>query len=185
MLKFIKAGRVSKAAAALAAVSLLAVGAAQAQTAYTGAWRMIASLTGTVGTATGTSEQTLATYTLPGNTMVNAGQRLRISAAFSKAANVDSVTCKLYFGSEVVSTGANTTSGAGMRLVLDVVKTGAKAQVVTGFGQAGTTVVTPYSAAGSEDDTASAGIVVKATCTDGTSAANDAVLQDFRVDAAL
>ena len=136
--------------------------------------------TATAATATGTSEQVLATYSLPANSLDYIGRRLKIHAMFSKAANTDSVTAKLYFGSEVVSSGANTTSGAGMTLDLIVVKTGASTQIVTGQGLSGTTAVTPYSAAGAETDTAA--IVIKASCTDGTSAAADCTLQDMEID---
>lgn len=132
-----------------------------------------------VATATGTSEQVLATYSLPAGALDAVGRRLHIRAAFSKAANTDSVTCKLYFGSESVSTGANTSSAAGMLLDLWVVKTGESTQIVTGAGQQGTTAVTPYAAAGAETDTGA--ITVKASCTDGTSAAADGTLQDFEV----
>lgn len=141
---------------------------------------IIYGLTGSVGMATGTGEQTLATYSLPANALDIVGRRVKMRAMFSKAANTDSVTCKLYFGSEVVSTGANTTSAAGMTLALTAVKTGASTQIVWGAGAQGTTGVTPYSAAGTETDTAA--IVIKATCQDGTSAANDGVLQDMEVE---
>lgn len=136
--------------------------------------------TATKGTATGTSEQTLATFSLPASALDQPGRRIRITAMFSKAANVDAVTGKIYFGSETISTGSNTTSGAGMFLSLEVVKSGSSTQIVWGNGQSGTTNVTPYSAAGAETDTSP--ITIKATCTDGTSAANDCVLQDFYVE---
>jgi hypothetical protein len=136
--------------------------------------------TATVATGTGTSEQILGTYSLPANALDAAGRRLRIHAVFSKAANTNATTAKLYFGSAVITTPSNTTSGAGSELELNVVKTASNTQIVTGRGSMGTAAVTPYSAAGAETDTAA--IVIKATCTDGTSQAADCTLQDFWVE---
>jgi hypothetical protein len=141
---------------------------------------MLFTTSATAATATGTGEQILATYSLPANALDQAGRRVRINAMFSKAANTDSVTGKLYFGAQSVSTGANTTSAAGMILQLEVVKSGSSTQVVWGSGQQGVTNVTPFSAAATETDTAA--IVIKATCTDGTSAASDCVLQDLWIE---
>lgn len=135
--------------------------------------------TATAATVAGTGEQTLATYALPAGALDLTGRAIRLCAMFSKAANTDATTAKLYFGSEVISGGSNTTSGAGTRLCLFAVKTGASTQIVTGYGTVATSVVTPYSSAGAETDTAA--ITLKATCQDGTSAAGDCTLQEMRV----
>src|ERR1700722_8971728 len=103
----------------------------------------------------GTSEQTLATFSLPAGTLDHAGRHLRITADFTKLANTDSVIPKLYFGSEALATAANTTSAGAMKIQCDVVKTGASTQQVDCWGLGGTAGVTPviYSAAGAETDT--------------------------------
>lgn len=138
----------------------------------------IAGNTATAGTATGTTEQVLATYSLPANALNTVGRRLYIRAQFSTAANTNTKTFRLYFGAQVVS---NTTavSAAGSVLEMRVIKTGASTQIVTGEGRAGVTPTTPFSAVGTNTDTSA--IVIKATCQDTTSAANDCVLQDFFV----
>jgi hypothetical protein len=146
------------------------------------AGHIVFGLTATAGTGTGTSEQTLATFPLAPGALDVAGRHLRITADFARAANTDSVTPKLYFGSEALATAANTTSGSAMKIQCDVIKTGASTQQVNCWGLGGAAGVTPviYSAAGAETDTSA--ITIKATCTDGTSAANDCTLSDMFVE---
>ena len=134
-----------------------------------------------VAGTTGTGEETLGTFAMPGGTLDVVGRRLRITADFSHAANTNSITPKLYFGSESLATAANTTSGGAMKIQCDVLKTGASTQQVDCWGLGGTAGVTPviYSAAGAETDTSP--ITIKATCTGGTSGA-DCTLSDFEVE---
>lgn len=132
----------------------------------------------TAGIATGTTEQTLATYSLPANALNVVGRRLRAQAHFSTAANTNTKTFRLYFGAQVVSI-ATAVSAAGGYLEMDVIKSGANTQIVTGRGQAGTVLMAPFSAAGANTDTAA--IVIRASCQSSVSAANNCVLQDFSV----
>jgi hypothetical protein len=139
---------------------------------------VVYGITATVGTGTGTSEQTLATYSLPANALDATGRRLRIRAAFKLAANTNNKTMKLYFGSSVITTPTAATNGKNAYLEMEVVKTGASTQIVWAKGLVDTTAVTPYvNSSSAETDTAA--IVIKATGTDGTSSANDIVLVDF------
>jgi len=134
-----------------------------------------------VGTTTGTAEQTLGTYSLPANALDQAGRRLRIRAAFVYGATANNKTAKLYFGSEVITTPTAASNGTSAFLELTAVKSGSSTQLVWGDGVNATTPVTVYtSTSAAEIDTAA--IVIKATCTDGTSAANDCTLVDFAVE---
>lgn len=159
-------------------ILLLTLCATPAHAEYGGRASILFGNTATAATAIGTTEQTLATYSLPANALNSVGRRLKIHGQFSTAANTNTKTFRLYFGAQVIS---NTTaiSAAGSLLELQVIKSGANTQIVTGWGQSGTVLTTPFSAAGANTDTAA--IVIKATCQDTTSAASDCVLQDFYV----
>jgi hypothetical protein len=143
---------------------------------------LLYTITATSGTGTGTGAQTLGTYSLPANALDAPGRKLRITAAFTTAANTHSKTCTLNFGTgpEQVSTGAMSTSSETAELSLVVTKTGSSTQTVTGSGVVATTPIATYYAAGAETDTGA--LTISAICTDGTSAANDAVLADFFVE---
>lgn len=133
------------------------------------------------GNGADTTEDVLATYSLPANTLKAAGGRyLRIRAWFKCAANADNKTMRLYFGSEVIATPTAATNGKNAFLELNVFRTGASAQVVTGMGVVDTTPVTPLSITGTETDTAA--IVIKATGQAGTGNANDIVCSAFTVE---
>lgn len=118
--------------------------------------------------STGTGEQTLMTYSLPANSLCQNGQGLVIRAAFKNNSS-DTVSWKLYFGSESV-TCSNTTTTAGSAEI-SVFRTASKAQTVETRGiAAGTTNVTSAFTAASEDDTAA--ITIKLTATASSSGAN-------------
>lgn len=143
----------------------------------------IYTITAPVGTGTGTGAQTLGTFSLPANALDQVGRKLRISAVFTTASNTHSKTCTLGFGAapEQVSTGAMSTSAETATLSLVVTKTGASAQTVTGGGVVATTPLATYATtAATETDTGA--LAINAICTDGTSAANDAVLADMFVE---
>lgn len=140
---------------------------------------LLYTTTATASTGTGTTEQTLATYSLPANTL-NVGTKLRIKASFSAAANTDNKTFKCYFGASVITSGVLTTNGKNGSCEVIVTKTGASTQIVYGNMLVDTTAITGYKNAGTDTDTAA--IVIKFTGTDGTSAAGDIVLNDFSVE---
>jgi hypothetical protein len=145
--------------------------------------RLISQSTGgNINTSTGTAEQTLFTYSLPAYYLNFPGKFIRACAYFKKAANSDTVTARLYFGAEVISSGANSASSAGdMNLCLDISWQSATVnkQTVTGTGFVGTGTIVPYNANATETQTAA--ITIKATCQDGTSAASDCTLMHFYV----
>lgn len=134
----------------------------------------------TAATAGGTSEQVLGTYSLPANALDQTGRRIRVRAAFHLATNGNNKTVTLYFGASSITTGVLTDSNKNGWLELNVVKSGASTQIVSGMGQHDTTMITPYvNASGSDTDTAA--IVIKCTGTDGSDSAGDITLDDFYV----
>ena len=143
---------------------------------------VIYTITAPVGTGTGTGAQTLGTYSLPANALDAVGRKLRISATFSTAANTHAKTCTLNFGAAPVqiSTGSMTTSSQTASLGMVVTKTGSNTQTVTATGLVATTPLANAITAATETDTGA--LTIAAICTDGTSAANDATLQDFFVE---
>ena len=140
----------------------------------------IYTIKATATTIATSGAQVLATYSLPANALDTAGRNIRIRAMFAKAANGDTITPAIYFGSETIGASAYSTSGAGTVLELNVVKTGASTQAVWGQGYTNTTPIAPYSvAAASETDTSA--ITIKAACTAVTTG-GDCTLVGFTVE---
>jgi hypothetical protein len=138
-----------------------------------------ANLTST-GTAAGTAEQTLLTFSLPAKTLSAAKKGVKIKAWGVTAANANNKTMKLYFGAAVITTLTAATNNKGWELELEVYKTGSSTQVVFGKGQVDTTNVTALVTTGTETDTAA--IVIKVTGTDGTDSAGDIVAKGLTVE---
>jgi hypothetical protein len=88
-----------------------------------------ASTIATAGTDTGTGEETLASYSLPGGTL-DTGEQLVIRAVFSTAANGNNKTMKVYFGASSISSGTVTGNAKTTSARMDVVKTGTATQFV-------------------------------------------------------
>lgn len=140
---------------------------------------LLYTTTATAGTSAGTSEETLATYSLPANALDVTGRRVRVCTSWHMATNGNNKTIKLYFGASVISSGTLTDSNVNGVACLDVVKSGSSTQIVTGTMQHDTTNITPYVNAGTDDDTAA--IVIKMTGQDGSASANDIVMENFYV----
>jgi len=132
-------------------------------------------------TGTGTSEQFLDSWNLPGGSLDITGRNVRITAWFAHAGNTHTVTDKLYFGSESVSDGGVSTASTVTRLSIVVTKVGTNQQSVVLEGAAGVSLVagSAYIAA-TENDAAS--ITIQASCTDGTSSAGDGNLVGLTVE---
>lgn len=125
-------------------------------------------------TGTGTTEQTLYTYTLAANTLATNGQTLRIKCGATTAANANNKTLILYFGTSTFTTTAVASNAGAFNLELLVTRTGAATQTVWGSGTGGTaglTVILPTATAGT--DNLAAATTIKCTGTDGTSSAGD------------
>jgi hypothetical protein len=141
----------------------------------------IFTTSGTAATAAGTTEQTLATYSLPASALDIAGRRLRIKGVFNKnISNADNITSTIYFGAKTFTTGTFSAVGTVAELTMDVVKAGSNSQIVTATGVVGVTPLASTVVAGTETDTNA--IVIKATCTDAVNSAGDCVLWDFSVE---
>lgn len=126
-------------------------------------------------TGAGTSEQTLYTYTLPANTLANAGDSLRVECSAATAANANNKTLKLYFGASVISTPTAALNAQNVYLTYTVTRgASATAQAFVGNGMSGTGSITPVAVvntAGTDD--MSTALVIKCTGTDATDSAGD------------
>jgi len=113
----------------------------------------------------GTTETTLATYTLPANTLSALGQKLHLVAWGSFAANADSKTIASYFGATKISTYGGSFNGIAWRIDATV--------QVAASGQSGTAMSltngnTPAILTSSPAETLTGTVVVKVTGTSGT-----------------
>jgi hypothetical protein len=138
--------------------------------------------TGAVATGTGTSEQVLQTYTMPANQLSVAGQAIRVSCWGVTGATANVKTRKLYFGASVITTAAEAANAQNWFLELTCMRTGAATQSCWGQGLAGTGGVTPLSYTNQGTDALTAGVVIKCTATDGTSAAADVTANGMLVE---
>lgn len=108
-----------------------------------------------------TSETDLITYTLGGETLRNNGNKIRVTAWGTGAANANSKTIRIRFGATIVATRATTSNNFAWIAQATIVRTGAAAQVAfseiyeAGNGGAPTT--------SSPTETLSSPIVVKVT----------------------
>ncbi len=143
---------------------------------------LINAQTAAVATATGTSEQTLQTYTMPANQLASAGQAVRIRCWGTTGANGNSKTRKLYFGASVITTATEAANAQNWVLELVVMRTGAATQSVSGTGLAGTAGVTPLSYINQGTDNLAASVLIKCTGTDATSSASDITANGMLVE---
>lgn len=133
-----------------------------------------------VGTATGTTEQTLATYTLPANSLDAVGRTIRITSCIKHAADADTVTHRIYFGTAVISDAGSATSGAVQCLFGLITKTGTNTQSAVFWGFKAAVTVAPVETDSTATDSAT--ITIKGTVQDTTSAANDGIMKLFIVE---
>lgn len=135
---------------------------------------------GSVGNGADTTEDTLATYSMPANTLNAIGRGLFIYAWGSMTA-VANKTGKLYFGASTVSTGLISATSESWSLEMVVLKSAANvqqisAQLINAATHGGVT-----NSAGSETDTAA--IVIKVTGQNSASTANGIVCNGLIVTA--
>ena len=141
---------------------------------------LIFTLAASTSTGANTTETSLGTFSLPANSLDAIGRRLHVHATFLANTTANNKTYKLYFGSELISSGVLASNGTTANADLWVLKTGASAQIVSGAMTVGTTVITGVSLVGAETDTA--GITIKATGQNGSSVAGDISLTDFEIE---
>lgn len=158
--------------------SLVGVGGSTGTTKLSG---MAASLAANTGNGADTTEDTLASYSLPASAFTTNGQVVRVTAIGTCALNANNKVFSLYFGSEKITSGTITQNGGAWRAELFVRRVTTNSQNVFGFAQAATTLITPVDVSGSE--TESAAITIKCTGQSPTTgAANDVICRHFTVE---
>ncbi|WP_020471473.1 hypothetical protein [Zavarzinella formosa] len=127
-----------------------------------------------VGNAADTTDDVLFSYTLPASALNTTGQAIEVTCFGGTAANGNNKTIKLWFGSELISSGVITDSNKNWTSSMVIGRTGASAQLVRATMVHDTSTITPYLATGAETDTAA--ITIKCTGASGTTgAAGDVV----------
>lgn len=131
--------------------------------------------------ATGTSEQTLMSFSLPANSLYKNGQALRITAFLKHAANTNAIDPKLYFGGSSITLADCATSGGIEKLSLLVIRRGSASQLVLAeaVDSGGASVTSPALTAGTDDLTAA--VTIKLTVTGDNSGA-DMSAESLRVE---
>lgn len=134
----------------------------------------------TPATTSDTSADTLATVTLPGNTLVT-GQDLRVKAygVNSNDANVKTFTLK--FGTSTL-TQVVTGAAANWSIECDILVTGSKTETAECHGQEGTTVIASNQATNwTIDNTVSENVLITGTAaTSGTMTLNGATFEQVK-----
>jgi hypothetical protein len=130
-------------------------------------------------TTIGIIEEILRTYTLPANSLANSGDRVRVEAWYTTAANVNSKTARLYFGAtQATPSITTTTSGQALYAYAEIIRTGASAQDIIGWGIA-TAAVAPARTLGAISLAADVAITARGLT---PTAAGDITLQSFMVE---
>lgn len=132
----------------------------------------------TSATTAGTSEETLWTYTLPAATLATNTQMVRIKVWGMTAANGNSKTITLKFGSTTLRTHANTGNNVGWYADAIVARTGAATQTANAVSWIGTNASTTGSA---PTETLSGTVAIALTATTAT-AAGDITFQGAIVE---
>lgn len=132
----------------------------------------IFSFFGAAGNGADTTEDTLATFSLPANSLDAVGRIVHIYAFGTFANNTNTKHAKVYFGSEVLS--AATGNNVSWSLEMWVGKSASNVQKISGQPISGTTHGGVQNQAGAETD--SAAITIKCTGQDSTSATANAIV---------
>ena len=146
--------------------------------------------TTTTGTPASTDETTLASYTLPANTLSVDGDYIEVTASGSFAANGNNKTVRLYFGAEIFDTDPQPENNKQWELKARIFRTGATSQkykirmvsesIVAPALPFGTTTSLSY--AGTASETLTSTVAISVTGQNGTANANDIILETFTVE---
>jgi hypothetical protein len=131
--------------------------------------------TTSAGTPATTSESDLWLYSLPADTLLVDGQTLRITVFGSTTVTARNKTARLYFGGTVVSTVVSGTAGAAFRIVADIIRVGATAQLATAHGLFNIANINPVVTTPGE--TLSDAVTIKLTGQNAFAAADDLVFR--------
>ena len=152
---------------------------------YSGVNGVIASQIGVTASTATTTEQTLATTTIPANTINRAGQalRLRCSGVTANTSHA-STTVKLYYGTSAITSTSTTLVGQSWDLNLQVASSGGATSTTSEF--VGMTLINSAPgvmvATSNAVDDLSTALTAKCTTTQGTASAGDVILHSFIVE---
>lgn len=131
-----------------------------------------------VGNTADTNEDTLMTYTLPGNSLTTNGWSVRLTAFGTGVNTANATTLKCYFGSTITDTLVLTASQANVwRVVYDVIRIDATHQTAFGTIVQGGTVTVTKAENTAPAETLSGNVVMKCTGQRGTSSTSNSVVQ--------
>lgn len=159
--------------------SSVAVQAGTSGSSYTPAGNLSRSLT-TIGSSATNTTQTLATYSMPANTLASTNQGLLITAWGRKAANAAGVTFALNFGGASINSGNGTQNGVSWAFTGEVYKTTANAQNLLFTGQVGAVASAVKSTTDTSVDTNTITITLQAL--DGSAAQSNVLLDGLTVE---
>lgn len=140
------------------------------------------SATGPVGTPANTAETTLASVALAANALAANAKGVRIFAWGTVAANSNTKTMRLYFGSSVVAINNVTTApnNTAWSLHATVLRSGPTAQLAGGHGFCGAVSQTFIHTTPTE--TLSSDVTIAVTGQNGVTSANDIVFQGATIE---
>lgn len=141
---------------------------------------MIAKTLGPVNSGNTNTSQTLASYTLPANTLASVGQEIEVTAWGFVAGNAAPKSIALNIGGTTISTGTQTGSGYTWQLIGKYAKQSGNAQNYILTGVASGATVTPKAGTDTSVDTGT--IAITAVVTDASAASSDVTLLGFTVE---
>jgi hypothetical protein len=135
--------------------------------------------TGSVGTTAVTTQEDLMTYSIAASTL-KIGQKVRLTAWGTFAANANTKTPRLWFGANSVMDWGGAHNNIPWKLTADILITGVDTQEYNAVGFVSASAAVVRQGTATNDD--GAAIVVKCTGQNGTANANDIVCQGFTVE---
>lgn len=133
---------------------------------------LITYSTTAAATAANTTETDLWSFSLPASTLVENGQAVRVIVHGATAANANTKTLRLYFGSTLVGSMSGAANNNTWSFQADVIRTGATTQQANVLGFLGT-ITASANAFTTPAETLSGAITIKVTGQNGTAAASD------------
>jgi hypothetical protein len=131
-------------------------------------------------TAANQTLTTLATFTLPANSLAANGQVLRITAWGQNGANGNTKNYFLGLGGDTIVSRATTGNAVGWMMQAIIVRTASDTYDATGWSSVGGSMANNVPAAGSEDFTGALTITLKAQ--NGTASAGDCVFDGLMIE---
>ena len=155
----------------------------QAQTATPGTPVTVLHVSTTSQATTGTSEEVLATYTLPANTLSANGKAIKITAWGGTATNGNSKSASVRFGGisgTIVASWSSALSNGEWIISTTIVRTGAATQLSVAMGSYGSTAMSTRGTAPTQTLSNAVDIVVTGTT---ATSAGDVTFKGLLVEA--